>query len=289
MREDPGVARFSPPTPRSRRLGRELRRLRGARGWNLDAAAAELHCSSSRVSRIESGEIKPRAGDVMELLHAYGIPFDGEPGESLLTLARDLGQFGWWQRLDALSSRYATYIAYEAEAVELHNFEPTLVPGLLQTEAYARVIVSVGRETDADAIEQHVHARLTRQDLLTRQPVPLRLNAILSEAALVTEVGSPEILREQLRHIVEVSLLPNVRTQVLRFAAGAPIATHGGFVVLSLEKDEPPLGYIETLAGGFFLETSRDIDRLNLMYDHFRTLAMSPSESIEFIKQRAGD
>jgi transcriptional regulator with XRE-family HTH domain len=287
MREDPGVARFSPPTPRSRRLGRELRRLREARGWNLDAAATELHCSISRVSRIESGEIKARPGDVMELLHAYGVPFAGEPGESLLTLARDLRQFGWWQRLDALSSRYATYIAYEAEAVELHNFEPTLVPGLLQTQAYAREVISVGRETDADTIEQLLHARLTRQDVLTRQPVPLRLHAILSEAALTVEVGSPEIVREQLRRIVEISRLPNVTIQVLRFAAGAHLADRGGFAVLSFQTDDPPLGYIETLAGELFLEAPREIDRLNAVYDHLRTLALSPAESVEFIRERA--
>jgi transcriptional regulator with XRE-family HTH domain len=287
MREDPGVARFSPPTPRSRRLGRELRRLREARGWNLDAAATELHCSISRVSRIESGEIKARPGDVMELLHAYGVPFAGEPGESLLTLARDLRQFGWWQRLDALSSRYATYIAYEAEAVELHNFEPTLVPGLLQTEAYAREVNSVGRETNADAVEQRVRARMTRQQVLTRRPVPLKLHAIVSEAALRVEVGNPEVVREQLRRIVEASRYPNVTIQVLTDAAGAYLATCGGFAILGFEQGDPPLGYIETLAGELFLEAPKDIDRLNAAYDHLRTRAMSPEESIEFIREKA--
>src|SRR4051812_13499463 len=111
MREDQSVARFTPPTPRSRRLGRELRRLREAKGWKMEDAAKHLQCSVSRVSRIESGDIKPRPGDVMELLHAYDIPLDSEPGRSLLTLARDLRQSGWWQRLDAISGRYATYIA----------------------------------------------------------------------------------------------------------------------------------------------------------------------------------
>lgn len=287
MREDQGMARFTPPTPRSRRLGRELRRLRETRGWKMEDAAKQLQCSTSRVSRIESGDIKPRTGDVMELLHAYEISLDSEPGLSLLSLTRDLRQSGWWQRLDALSGRYATYIAYEAEATDLRNFEPTLVPGLLQTEAYAREVNSVGRETDAEVIEQRVKARLTRQQVLTRKPHPLRLHAVLSEAALMFEVGGPEVLGDQLKHIVQLGKLPNVTIQVLRFAAGATLADRGGFAVLTFEKDEPPLGYIETLAGELFLESPQEIGRLTGVYDHLRTLAMSPAESITFIRERA--
>lgn len=288
MREDDRMAaRFTPPTPRSRRLGRELRRLREARGYTTEAVAKQLGCSQSRVSRIESGEIKARPGDVMEMLHAYELPLDGEPGRSLLDLARELRQAGWWQRMGALSNRYATYIAYEAEASELRNFEPTLVPGLLQTEEYARAVNAVGRETETDAIEQRVQARLTRQQVLRREPTPLRLYAIVTEAALMTEVGGPDVLREQLRHIVELSRLPNVTVQVLRFAAGAHLADRGGFAVCTFEGDEPPLGYIETLAGELFLESKREIERLRSVFDHLKMLAMSPAESVKFIKERA--
>ncbi len=287
MREDQGMARFTPPTPRSRRLGRELRRLREAKGMTMEDASRLIRCSPSRISRIESGEIKPRTGDVMELLVAYETALESEPGKSLLTLARDLRESGWWQRLDALSSRYATYIAYEAEAVELRNFEPTLVPGLLQTEAYAKEVNSVGRETDEQAIEQRVKARLTRQEVLSRAPMPLKFHAILSEAALMFEVGGSDVLRGQLEHIVQLSRLPNVTIQVLRFGAGAHLADRGGFAVLSFEKDEPPLGYIETLAGELFLESPREIGRLMSVYDHLKTLAMSPAESIRFIREQA--
>lgn len=287
MREDSDVARFTPPTPRSRRLGRELRKLREGRGLTMDDAAKQLRCSMSRISRIESGDIKPRPGDVMELLVTYSVPLDSDPGKSLLTLARDLRESGWWQRLDALSSRYATYIAYEAEAVELRNFEPTMVPGLLQTGDYARAVNSVGRETDEESIEQRVGARLTRQEVLTRKPTPLRLHAILSEATLMFEVGSLEILRAQLAHIVQLARRPNITVQVLRFAAGATLADRGGFAVLTFEHNEPPLGYVETPAGELFLESPKEIGRLNTVYDHLRTLAMSPAESVKFIGERA--
>jgi hypothetical protein len=220
----------------------------------------------------------------MELLIAYGVSIDSELGQSLITLARDVRNSGWWQRLDALSTKYATYIAYEVEARELHHFESTLIRDLLQTESYAREVISVGREPDEDTINQLVRARLTRQEVLTRKP-PLRTHMILSEAALRMEVGSPAIARQQLEHIVGLSRLSNVTIQVLRFAAGAHLATRGGFAVLTFNNEDPPLGYIETLAGELFLESAKDIARLTSVYDHLRTLAMSPAESIKLIKE----
>ncbi|MEU1889239.1 DUF5753 domain-containing protein [Micromonospora rifamycinica] len=276
------MPRFTPATPRSRRLGRELRKLRDAKGLTGEDAAKLVRCSSSRISRIESGEIKPRAGDVMELLVAYGIRIDEEPATSLLEQARDLREEGWWQRL---GGRYATYIAYEEEAAELKNFEPMLVPGLLQTERYAREVNMIGRESDKDAIDQRVAARMTRQKVLHREAAPLRLHAVLSEAAVRTEVGGPEVLREQLDHLVTLSRLSNVSLQVLRFEAGAHLADSSGFALLTFEQDEPPLGYVETLAGELFLESARDLARMSAAYDNLRMLAMSPAESVKFIKE----
>ncbi|WP_229398842.1 DUF5753 domain-containing protein [Micromonospora okii] len=276
------MPRFTPATPRSRRLGRELRKLRDAKGLTGEDAAKLVRCSSSRISRIESGEIKPRAGDVMELLVAYGMRIDEEPATSLLEQARDLREEGWWQRL---GGRYATYIAYEEEAAEMKNFEPMLVPGLLQTEQYAREVNMIGRESDKETINQRVAARMTRQEVLRREPAPLRLHAILSEAAVRTEVGGPDVLREQLDHLVTMSRLPNVTIQVLRFEAGAHLADSSGFVLLAFEQDDPPLGYVETLAGELFLESARDLVRLNDAYDNLKTLARSPAESVKFIKE----
>lgn len=277
-----GMPRFTPATPRSRRLGRELRKLREAKGLTGEETAKLVRCSSSRISRIETGEIKPRAGDVMELLVAYGIRIDEEPGTSLLEQARELREDGWWQRL---GGKYATYIAYETEAVELKNFEPMLVPGLLQTERYAREVNIIGRETDQDTINQRVAARMTRQEVLRREPTPLRMHAILAEASLRTEVGGQDVLREQFDHLVALSRLSNVTIQVLRFEAGAHLAISSGFALLTFEQDDPPLGYIETLAGELFLESSRDLARLSAAYDNLKTLARSPAESAKFIKE----
>lgn len=282
------MASFTPPTPRSRRLGRQLRRLRDECGLNLEETGKKLKCSGSRVGRIETGDIKVRPGDVMEMLFAYGVPLDGEPGRSLIALAEGIREAGYWKRLDALSSKYATFIAYETEAARLRNFEPTLVPGLLQTEAYAREVNSVGRETETDAIEQRVRARLTRREVLSRKPRPLKLHAIISEAALMVEVGGPDLVREQLDHIVTLSRKPNITVQVLRFAAGAHLADRGGLAILNFENDDPPLGYIETLGGELFLEAKREIARLESVYDHLKTMAMSPAESVNFIREMTG-
>jgi transcriptional regulator with XRE-family HTH domain len=280
------MPRFAPATPRSRRLGRDLRKLREAKGLTGEEVAKSVRCSASRISRIESGEIKPRAGDVMELLVAYGVPLDAEPGSSLLAQARDLREDGWWQRV---GGKYATYIAYETEAVELKNYEPTLVPGLLQTERYARAVNIIGREVDPDTVNQRVATRMTRQEVLHRQPTPLRLHAVLSEAALRTEVGGPDVLRDQLAHLVTLSELPNVTIQVLRFEAGAHLADSSGFALLSFERDDPPLGYIETLAGELFLESTRDLARISAAYDNLSMLARSPAESVKLIKELSED
>ncbi|MFI5924932.1 DUF5753 domain-containing protein [Micromonospora sp. NPDC051543] len=142
-----------------------------------------------------------------------------------------------------------------------------------------------GRSPRDPRVDQRVAARMTRQEVLHRQPNPLRMHAILSEASLRTEVGGPDVLREQLDHLVAASRLPNVTIQVLRFEAGAHLADSSGFVLLSFEQDEPPLGYIETLAGELFLELSRDLARLSAAYDNLKMLAMSPAESITFIKE----
>lgn len=287
MRDDRKMGRFTPATPRSRRLGRELRRLRDAAKLTLDEAGKRVDSSGSRIQRIESGEIKVKPGDVMELLDAYGVPMDGEPGRSLLAMARELREAGWWQRLDALPSRFATMIAYEEEATEIWNFEPVLIPGLLQTEAYARAVISIDYETNEQSTEQRVSARMTRQAILTRKEKRPKLDVVISEAALLVEVGGVDVMREQLDHLTTATARANITVRVLRFAAGAHMANHGGYLILGLGDNDPPLGYIDTLAGPLFLESQSETSRLTAVYNHLKELAMSPAESAKFIKERS--
>jgi transcriptional regulator with XRE-family HTH domain len=286
MGEDQEVSRFTPPTPRSRRLGRELRRLREARKLTQEDAAKLLKCSQQRIARIESGDIKPRSRDVLEILVAYGEPHDEELGQSLRVMAEELREPGWWQRLNTLPARYVTFIAYEAEAVELRQFQPTLISGLIQTRAYAEEVIRVGRETEGEEIAQRVEARLKRQEVLTVRQPPLRLHGIITEQALMLEVGGPDLRREQFDHIIRVAALPNVTVQVLTLAAGAHLAVHGGFDILTFGQCDPPLGYIETLAGELFLESPDEIGRLTGVFEHLLSLALSPQESIRFIEEK---
>lgn len=286
MRDNQGVARFAPPTPRSRRLGRELRRLREERGMTLEQAGAAIGMSGARISKVELGDIKISAGGVIELLQAYDIDPSSESAAAMIGTARAMRtEVGWWQRLESLPSRYATYIAYEAEARSLEHWEPSLVPGLLQTRAYAQKVIRLGREMDTEAIEQRVQVRLRRQEVLTRKPQPLRLHALLSEAALRVKVGGDrEILVEQLGHLLQLGRRSNVTIQVLTFAAGEHLATYGGFSLLSFGGGDPPLGYIETLAGELFLEDPKDIARLSNVYDSLKALALSPAETATYIQ-----
>jgi len=277
------MPRFTPPTPRSRRLGRELRGLREHSELTLEQVGHELRFSGSRLSRIESGEIKARPGDVMELLELYEV--SPEQRTVLIDLAREQRTPGWWARLGTLSQRYLTYIGFEAEAVALRNFEPILVPGSLQTEDYARAVIAVGRETEHDAIAEGVSARMKRQEVL-RADRPLRLHAILSEAVLLCEVGGAQVMCGQCEHLIAMSALPNVILQVLPFGAGAHLAIYGGFAVLGFEEGDPDLGYIETLAGELFLESPKEIDRLNTAFDNLRMLSLSPAESVRLIQEK---
>jgi len=254
----------------------------------VDAAATALNCSQSRLSRIESGEIRVRVGDLMGMLTLYEVPLKDERAKLMLETARQIREEGWWQRLGKLSQKYLTYIAFESEATELRNFEPTLVPGLLQTEAYAREVIGVGRETESEAIKQSVNARMTRQNVLTRAEQPLKLIAVLSEAVLMCKVGGEDVLHEQLMHLAEVGKRPNVTLQVLTFDAGAHLANSGGFAILGFGQGDPDLGYVDGAAGELFLEKHQEIDRLRSVFDHLRTLALSPAESTRLIKERAG-
>lgn len=277
------MPRFTPPTPRSRRLGRELRSLREHSKLTLEQVGARLRSSGSRLSRIESGEIKARPGDVMELLEIYEV--SPEQRSVLIELAREQRTPGWWVRLGTLSQRYLTYIGFEAEAVTLRTFEPVLVPGLLQTQGYAASVIAVGRETEAEAIAERVSARMTRQEVLEAAR-PLRLHAVVSEAVLLCEVGGAEVMRGQCEHLVKMSALANVTLQVLPFAAGGHLASYGGFSVLGFEQDDPDLGYIETLGGELFLELPKEIDQLNTAFDNLRMLSLSPADSVRVVQER---
>ncbi len=278
------------PPVRRRLLGAALRRFRDVAGYTLEDAANVLECDRSKISRIETGQRGIRPKELGELLEEYGV----EPArrEALLTVARQARQVGWWQSYShVLSDAYQDFISLEASAATIWTYEAQLVPGLLQTEDYARAIAAASLFGESnEEREQFVQARLRRQQVLTRDN-PLQFWAILSEGALRQLVGGREVMQAQLRQLIEVSTeRSNVTMQVLPFAAGAHAATSGPFVIMKF-PEAPDLGvvYLEGQTGGIYLESADEVARYTLVCDHLRASALSTAATVRLIEEVAGE
>lgn len=276
------------PTVRRRRLGLELKRLREERRLSREEVAAHLEVSVSTVSRIETGRGGVRAKDLRQLLDLYGVSEDATR-TSLEALARAGKVQGWWTRhAGELRSAYATYIGLEAEATWLLDFEAITVPGLLQTESYARALLAsaLPAMTD-DAIESRVKVRMERQRARLESAQPVNLWAIIDESVVRRRIGGPVVMREQLRHLIDVAARPNVTVQMLPYAAGAHPGVIGSFVVLRF-ADDPDVAYIEGVAGDVYAEGT-DVERFTLAFDGLRAAAASPGASLEMLTAALDD
>ncbi|WP_232838757.1 helix-turn-helix domain-containing protein [Streptomyces geranii] len=267
---------------RKRVLGTNLRRLREERGLFLEDAAEQLSCHAAKVSRIESGRSGIRQLDLKVLLDLYGVK-DPAERDGWLALARESRRQRWWRVLeDQLPQEFLDLVGLEDEVSECRGFQPGIVPGLFQTEAYATAVIQGGIPGPLDdAQKTKVRVRMERQKALTRtDPTPLKVWMILGEAALRQQVGGPGVLREQLLHLVELAQLPNVTLQVLPFTAGA---CQGGPYPFLIYSFPPPAGLevvlLENFASHAYLETREDTARLGGAFDHLRAAALSAMES----------
>ncbi|RZU49892.1 helix-turn-helix protein [Krasilnikovia cinnamomea] len=276
------------PTVRRRRLGLELKRLREEQRLSREEVAAHLEVSVSTVSRIETGRGGLRPKDLRQLLDLYGVA-DEETRADLEALARAGKVQGWWTRhAGELRSAYSTFIGLEAEASWLLDFEAITVPGLLQTESYARALLAsaLPAMTD-DAIEARVRVRIQRQLARLDGPTPVDLWAIIDESVIRRRVGGPLVMREQLKHLIDMAGRPNVTLQVLPYAAGAHPGVIGSFVVLRFAQD-PDVAYIEGVAGDVYAEGT-DVQRFTLAFDGLRASAASPSASRDMLEAALDD
>lgn len=277
------------PTVRRRRLGYELRQLREAVGKTGEEAALALGWSDSKISRIETGRIGVTWGDVSDLLDLYGVT---DPGvrDPLISLAREARQQGWWHPYSNLLGRpYATYIGLETAAESLRLFEPLTVPGLLQTELYAHVIIRTStRELGRDEIERRVEVRLRRQDVIFKSEDPLRLNVVLDEAVLRRETGGPATMAGQVRRLIEASAHPRVRVQVLTFAQGQHVGMAGSFGVFSF-PGEPggDIGFVDTMAGSLFIERQAEVAAARDAFEELSAQALSREDTIALLTEVA--
>lgn len=273
------------PTVRRRRLGRILRDLREGQGMTGDEVGAALERSASWVSRIEIGKQGMRVRDLRDLLVLYGMTDDKVRSE-LEELAKEGKARGWWNKYgEAITGPYSAYIGFEAEASELLCYETVVMPGLLQTEEYARALFSnVHPPHSGDAVERRARIRMARQALLSRVD-PVRLWAIMDESVVYRRIGDSQVMRNQLKHLIEVALLPNVTLQVAPFTAGAyPGAVHSFSVLRFPQAADPDLVYIEDWGGGVFAE-GEDARRYHEVFNHLRAAALSPLDSVEMIRK----
>jgi len=275
------------PTLRGRRLAMELLRRREATGMSREEVARQLEWSTSTLFRIETGRTRPQPGNVRTLLELYGVT--GPERDGLIQLTRDARQPGWWHSFrDVLPNPYEVYIGLEAGAASIRNFEPVVVPGLLQTGDYARAMFRNGpRELDRDEVERRVEVRLARQEILARDNRP-RLWAVIDEAVIRRLVGGPQVMRGQLRHLADVAQQGKTTVQVVPYRAGAHAGTTGPFVILDFdEPTDPAVVYVETLAGDIYLEERPDVNRYTLAFDRLVAAALHPDDSVRLIEQAA--
>jgi transcriptional regulator with XRE-family HTH domain len=281
------AGRKQPPTARLRRLAAELKRLRAASEHTRESVEEKTGINVATLYRIETARVRPQKRTLVALLDLYGIKENADR-DKLVHLTRDSNQLGWLQRYEPeLPEGYQTYISFEAEATRLQNYESLYVPGLLQTEAYARAVIRGVLPTETDeGVAQRVEVRMRRQDALAKEQ-PVSMWAVLDEAAIRRPVGGGQVMKEQLQHLVRTAKSPNVMIQVLPYSAGAHPGMPGAFLVMEFPDEDPALAYTENTSGGLFLEAEADVERYRSTFQHLVAQALSPAETLKFITKAA--
>lgn len=276
------------PTVRRRRLGQELRRLREIKGMTAEEVAERLLVSQSKISRLENGRRSISQRDVRDLCGVYEVS-DHRVVDSLMQMAKDSRQQGWWHSFGDIP--YSVYIGLETDAASLRIYDPQVVPGLLQTRYYAEALITGALpETPQADIEKRVNVRMRRQQRIQSTENPLRLWAVMDEAALRRKVGSPSLMRDQLEHLVEQSQLPHVTVQIIPFEMGAHPGLNGQYAILEFpDAADSSVVYIEGVTSDLYLEKSGDVQAYSVMYEHLRAQALNVEQSRDFISKIAKD
>ncbi|MCX4879182.1 MULTISPECIES: helix-turn-helix transcriptional regulator [unclassified Streptomyces] len=275
------------PAVRRRKLGAELRALRTSAGLTSGDAARLVGWHQSKVSRIETGASGVKPADVRLLLDAYTVS-DAQLRELLMVLAgsdEGGGRHHWWHAYrGVLPPTYRDFISLESQASTMSTLETSVVPGLLQTPEYAREVTraAVGG-LDDERLDALVEVRLARQDVL-RADRPLELSAVLDEAVLRREIGGPDVMARQLRQLIEAACLPQVRLQVLPFAAGAHVGVTGPFVIFSFSStSDLDVVVLDHLTSSLYLERKEDLRAYTEAFTALQSHALSPEDSLDHI------
>lgn len=273
------------PTVRGRKLASELRRLREQAGLNTEQAAAQLGQGWSRfkVAYIERARTKPTTNGINAMLDLYGV--DNATRAVLLDLHKNSWRRGWWT--DYSDVFRGSYVALEDDAAAIQEWSPQLVPGLLQTDEYARAVIRAWLQghDDGTMVQRRVQARSARRTLLGRTTPPAPTFAtVLDEAVLRRPIGGRGLMREQLHALLAAGRRPNITIQVLQYEAGEHPCLDGPFIILGFPEElAPDVAYVETKAGDTYVESSADVRRFRIAFEEVSTEALPPEESAEFI------
>lgn len=278
-----------PAGPR-RRLGAELRRLRGQADLHLDEVARELDCSASKISRLETGKGIPKMPDVLALMGIYRVSAEDQR-QALIQLVRDSREQGWWEEyVDGVATERfvldspGRYPALETEATAIRSVSSNVLHGLLQTPAYASGVLTANLlHRRPEEIDRLVELRVQRQRALRRAPTPLTLSAVIDEAMLRRVVTSDAVMQEQMYALVELAELPQVSIQVLPFSAGFHRVLGGQFTILELPEPLRDVVYIEGHSGDSYLDGVPDVELFETLFADASARALDRAGSVELI------
>ncbi|MEW1615380.1 MULTISPECIES: helix-turn-helix transcriptional regulator [unclassified Streptomyces] len=266
-------------------LGSQLRRLRESRGITREAAGYSIRASESKISRMELGRVSFKARDVEDLLTLYGVADDAER-DALLGLAREANVAGWWHSYgNVLPGWFQTYVGLEGAASVIRIYEVQFVHGLLQTEAYAHAVVSRGmRGASAADVDRRVALRLERQKALVSERAPI-FHAVLDEAALRRPYGERDVMRAQLRHLIDMSEQPNITLQVMPFSYGGHAGESGSFTMLRFpESDLSDIVYLEQLTSALYLDKPEEVAQYEKAMGSLCEESPGPEESRDLLR-----
>ncbi|HET7016556.1 MAG TPA: helix-turn-helix transcriptional regulator [Streptosporangiaceae bacterium] len=266
-------------------LGAQLRRLREAKRISLEDAGEAIRASHSKISRLETGRVGFKDRDIADLLSLYGVT-DESDRTALRELAARANKQGWWHDYsDILPNWFEAYVGLEEAATQIRAYEVQFIPGLLQTGDYARAVTLLGYpNAPSREIDRRVGLRLARQAVFTR-PTPPNIWIVLDEAVMKRPIGGAEVMRGQIKHLIEMSQRPNVTIQIVPFQIGGHAAAGGPFSILRFaEHDLPDVVYLEQLTSALYLDKQEVVDNYLAVMDRLCVDATTPAASIKTMR-----
>jgi transcriptional regulator with XRE-family HTH domain len=263
-------------------IGTELARYRSEARMSLTDVSAKTGISKAKLNHLESGRQQQAPDDIATLLTAYGVP--ARDIDRMTSLTGRADDATWWAPWAAVVPDWLrTFVGLEGLATSEFNFEPTIIPGLLQTQEYAAAVTAKSPRVRPDHNERFVGFRLARARRLTDPERPLQLHAVFTEGALRLAVGTPDLRAAQLRHLIEMANLPNVTIQLVRPEDGVHTALAGPFMLLDFD-DARPVVYCELNDGAVYLQEPDQVEASRVVSRNLREVALSPGQSVALIE-----